>query len=1396
MENTIQSRLEKAFEAFKDRTAIRYGNKMLTYDELNKKSDSVRDVLYSKGVEAGTFVGIFSDDKIEFISAVMGILKARCVFVPLDPLHPDQRIEYMIQFTEIKYLLTDNVNYDRAVKISRATGTAQIIEMGGKVLFGEEIPDINLKKAYTPDDAIYIFFTSGSTGRPKAILGKNESLLHFTDWETKALSIDENVRVSQLTSPGFDAILRDIFVPVCSGGTVCIPESREIILDRTSLVKWIEESGVNTIHCTPTLFKLINSRDITPESFPYLKNILMAGEKINPVDLKRWYGKFGDRIQLVNLYGPTETTMIKMAYFIRSSDVDRKNIPVGKAISGTKTYILDENMCLCNEGDIGEIYIETPYMTHGYYKNSKLNEEKFIKSPFGSSPEDIIYKTGDLGRLLPDGNTEYLGRVDRQVKIRGNRIEPGEIESELLSFDGISSCVVDLRNGAGKHEGTDSMEYCGKCGLPSSYPGTVIDSEGVCNVCKEYEEFKHKADLYFKPMSDLEKMLCNVQNGRKDGYDCLLLYSGGKDSTYVLYKLMEMGVKVLAYTFDNGYISETAFKNINRIVKECNVDHITGTVSDMKSIFLDGLKEECSVCNGCFKALRVLSTRLAYEKGIKYIVSGLSRGQIYDVRLYDIFKQGIFGTREIEDKIFEQRLLYHSRDDYAARVLGSELQVNRDMLRQVEFIDFFRYCDVGKKEILEFLKEKSSHWSSPEDTGFCSSNCLINDAGIFMQRKYKKYDNYTFPNSWEVRMGHMSIGESRNELESDIDISRVKRILEEIGYDESLNEERNEVYLAAYYVSDGEIREDELRDHLQRNLPEYMIPSHIMRIDSIPVTPNGKLDYSALPDPKAVSKKKYMAPRNEIEVKLSEIWSEILGTQCISIKDNFLSIGGHSLNIMTMISRIYREFEVELPLEVVFNNATIENIAEYIRENDKAGVSSIEPAAYKKYYSLSSAQLRLFTIHQIQDTGTGYNVSTVFSINGKVDEKKLEQAFMDLIERHESLRTSFMVIDGEPAQIINKKVEFKLTLIDWDGSDIDGIINKSIKPFSLSDAPLFRAALIKISEDKSILILDVHHIAADGKSVLIMQRDLMSLYGGGNLPELKVQYKDFAEWQNNLLQSDGIKPQENFWLNAFSGFTPGKGIPTDFPRKKERSFTGGNTVWEIDKELGVKLKKAAAENQATLFMLLLAGFNVLYAKYSAEEDVTIGSPIEGRRYPGLDNIVGMFVNSLAIRSFPEAEKTFGRYLQEVKSFTLKAYENQDYQIDTLVKKLNLHGNLESNPLFDVVFSMLNFGDYTVKVDNLGFEYYENKTTIEIYDLRMEVIDLPDGLKGNIKYSAELFKSETVERMAKDYTTILETIADNVNIKIKDIEIGPQLNKKETDSFAEVDFNFMKNFEEY
>ena len=366
---SIQEMFSEAAERFKDHTAISYANHATTYAALEAKANNLANFLIASGAPKGSIVAVLVEDPVQVIAAIIGILKAGCVFVPLDPSIPEKRLEVMAAEVSPGWFVFES-RFSGILERIAAGSTARVICVDSEMAPRQEESSLVHVEGYAsysnnepptteydPNDKCYVFFTSGSTGKPKGIVGRLKGIDHFIKWEIKALGLSEGVRVSQLTTPAFDAVLRDIFVPLCAGGTICIPPGRDSILDIKKLIDWIDIEGINVIHCVPSLFRAIVNEDLNSDYFAELTHILMAGEPLLPRDVGKWIEKFGDRVQLVNLYGPSETTMTKFAYFVKPGDGELESIPIGKPIEGAAAVLVDAENKVCAPGTVGEIYI-------------------------------------------------------------------------------------------------------------------------------------------------------------------------------------------------------------------------------------------------------------------------------------------------------------------------------------------------------------------------------------------------------------------------------------------------------------------------------------------------------------------------------------------------------------------------------------------------------------------------------------------------------------------------------------------------------------------------------------------------------------------------------------------------------------------------------------------------------------------------------------------------------------------------------------------------------------------------------------------------------------------------------------------------------------------------------
>jgi len=600
-------------------------------------------------------------------------------------------------------------------------------------------------------------------------------------------------------------------------------------------------------------------------------------------------------------------------------------------------------------------------------------------------------------------------------------------------------------------------------------------------------------------------------------------------------------------------------------------------------------------------------------------------------------------------------------------------------------------------------------------------------------------------------------------------------------------------YLCAYIVGERDFTIGELRQHLGKELPDYMIPSYFVQMEKLPLTANGKIDRKALPEPDGsmASGITYEAPTNAIEEKLVTIWQEILKIDKIGIRDNFFELGGHSLKATSMVAKINRELEVELLLKEIFQEPTIKELAAAIKEKEKVTYAKIEPVEEKEYYKASSAQKRLYTLQQFDLESISYNMPIVLRLKGSLDKQKLENIFKQLIQRHEALRTSFEIRNEEIVQIVHKEVAFSISDYVYIEAESETVIQESIrgfvKVFDLSKVPLIRVALVKINEKEHVLMIDMHHIISDGVSMGILTKEFAELYGGKELSKLRIQYKDFAEWQNKLFKSGEIKKQEEYWLKTFEGEIPVLNLPTDYQRPSIQSFEGDNLSFELNYELTGKLKQIAKETGSTMYMVLLSACNILLSKYSGQEDIVIGSPIAGRLHADLENIMGMFVNTLAMRSFPAGNKTFKEFLGEVKANSLSSFEGQDYQFEELIDKLSITRDLSRNPLFDVMFSMHNIENKETSIGELKISPYNAENNISKFDMTLTAVESEDNISFNLNYCTRLFGKKTIEKLIKHFTNILEAISDNINQNISEVEM---LTKEEKQQLL-VEFNNTK-----
>ncbi|MEK4363757.1 amino acid adenylation domain-containing protein [Paenibacillus sp. FSL M8-0212] len=581
--------------------------------------------------------------------------------------------------------------------------------------------------------------------------------------------------------------------------------------------------------------------------------------------------------------------------------------------------------------------------------------------------------------------------------------------------------------------------------------------------------------------------------------------------------------------------------------------------------------------------------------------------------------------------------------------------------------------------------------------------------------------------------------------------------------------------LCAYYTPEtgAELLVNDLRNALAQELPGYMIPSYFVELERLPLTPNGKIDRKALPAPEgeAGSGTQYVAPRNELEMKLAVIWQEVLGlTKEIGVHDNFFDIGGHSLRATTLVSKIHKELNVDLPLRDVFRHSTIESMAAVIYRLDEQTFVAIPVADDREVYPQSFAQKRLFILNQLEGAELGYNMPEAMLLEGALDRTRFEETFRKLVARHEMLRTGFEMVDGEASQRVYQDVNFAVEFYQADEQEVEAVVHGFVRPFDLAKPPLLRVGLVELAPERHILMYDMHHIISDGVSMEIFVEEFVRLYGGEPLEPLRIQYKDYTVWQHSQEQQERLQHQGAYWLDMFQGELPVLEMPTDYPRPAVQSYEGQTLEFFFDTSKTDGLKQLASETGTTLFMVLLAAYNVLLHKYSGQEDVIVGTPIAGRNHGDVQPLIGMFLNTLAIRSYPASEKTFLSYLKEVKETTLHAFEHQNYPFEQLVDKVQVTRDLSRNPLFDTMFTMQNTENEQFELEGLRLIPYPSVLDTAKFDISLDVGEENGGLDYSFEYATALYKRETIERLAKHYEQLLVTIVNRPDAKIAELNL--------------------------
>lgn len=629
-------------------------------------------------------------------------------------------------------------------------------------------------------------------------------------------------------------------------------------------------------------------------------------------------------------------------------------------------------------------------------------------------------------------------------------------------------------------------------------------------------------------------------------------------------------------------------------------------------------------------------------------------------------------------------------------------------------------------------------------------------------------------NQVKLRGLRIELGEIEAVLETHSEVEKAVVILRE----DTSDNQRLVAYIVRKYPSLGI---GELRRFLQQQLPAYMVPSAFVILSDFPLNNNGKIDRKKLPVPDETSiiESAYIAPRNEKESLLAQIWQDVLQVSKIGVSDNFFELGGHSLKAISLVSKIQEKLGQSLPIKQVFAHPTIAEQAVLLSTVTPLTVATIPLVSAQETYETSHAQRRFYVLQQMDLNNVAYHIVSTLKIAGDFSPDVFEKAIQLLISRHESLRTSFILINGEPQQKILQNRPFDWEFKDWTNKPDEEILEtiaKERKPFDLEKSPLVRSKIYKLSPNEYILELEIHHIICDGWSMSLLAKECLQYYSDlakGLQPiiePLPIQYKDYAGWQNNLLRSEDNPKNLDYWRQKLdNGQLTRVHLPTDFKRPQIKTFKGSHLSWTFDRETISKLRKICQENEITLFMALVAAVKILLYRYSGQHDITIGTEIATRSHPQLQSLIGLFLNTLVIRDQIEPEKGYKNLLAKVRQTVTEALEHSDYPFDILVEKLAVSREINRTPLFDILVLLQNF-DQPVGLENIQIKSLDSLTPTSKFDLSFVFSEDQEKLRLELIYNTDLFQEERMKKCLIHFDKLLNEMLSNPAQPVKDISL--------------------------
>jgi amino acid adenylation domain-containing protein len=1330
--STVHRAVQERLRADPDRVVVEHAGTTITAAAFDRRADAMATWLVRSGLTPGRAVGLRMHRGIDVLVAIHGVMRAGGVFVMLAPEDPPARHELIATDADLFTII--DVLPEEVLEDTGDHGAEDTTAL----------PDDDL------DRGAYILYTSGSTGTPKGVPISHRGIADYLAFAVATYTDGQPPVVALHSALVFDLTITSVFLAHLTGGQVVVFDHEPI----TALGEIAADDRITFLKATPSQLELFVRLATAPRP---LRTVVVGGEAFRRPVAQRVLDTCAPGVRIFNEYGPTEAVVGCMIHEWSADDDLGVDVPIGHACPGSEIRILDADRHLAPTGSWGELYVRRPGMAQGYLDPAEPSNRRFVELD-GVGPR--WYRTGDRARVERPGVAVYGGRMDDQLKVNGIRLEPAEVEAALVALDGIESALVRVWQPADRVGTITESQRCVRCGLGVDVPGVELDVDGVCNACRTFDTVAPQTEQWFRTEADLDQRLADARRRRTGDIDCLHLLSGGKDSTYALYQLVERGWKVHALTLDNGFISEGAKENVRRSVADLGITHEFATTDVMNEIFRDSLDRYSNVCQGCYKTIYTIAVARARELGIPVIVTGLSRGQFFETRLVPHqFESGRFDPDAIDQTVLEARRVYHQTPDAVTELLP-EQRVFDDMsvLDEIEFVDYYRYVDVDLAELYEFLEHRAP-WVRPADTGR-STNCLINVAGISVHQRERGFHNYAEPYSWDVRLGHKTRDEALEELDDDVDDHEVARLLAEIGYEPKTNG----VLTAWYRTADGADRDPaDLRRRLRDRLPDHAIPAAFVRVDEMPLAASAKADPSLLPAPLRFHRHGVgaIAPSTPIESRLCEIWCDVLGLDGVGVTDDFFDLGGASLDALEVVAAVDVEYGTDLHDATVFRARTIRDLAATVSAALATSRSDVSDAAPRRTRNdaitpvvgpppLSAGEEAMLFDYRFDPTDTRYNVTRLYRVDVATDPTsgasvefdvdRFADAVRAVVSVHEPLRTSY---DATRRPLPTDAAVHVVELVPMSGEEFDRFADEQRQvPFDLDDGPLVRVHLSRTGPSEVSILIGLHHISIDAGTFDLLWDQITVWYASERLPVPAVSYAAHGAWQ----RMDRERSRA-FWIERARQRKPAGRLSFASPSPAEPDGY-------LSKPLDVSPADLGAPGH-TAFAVAMAAATAVLAKATGSSIVEFGITASTKDHPDVHEVVGYHLNTLPMAFEVGAGDRFGDLLRSATAQIAATIEHRTYPYADIVRDARGAGLVVPDVSCMLAYEQL----APTTFPGASAEHRILASGTAVADLTFFVQERPDRVQLGLEYRGAVLTRSDARRLLDVFaTTLLEGTA--------------------------------------